>query len=125
MGYMTHHAVLVTGPVEMEMELRPDVDGFRAALPEVWRPLVVGPIPAVVNNYVTYVFAPDGSKEGWADSDLGDQYRQQFADLFADKDGWSAPDVVIVRYGGDDPESASVTNPTDTEYAEEPPFPPG
>jgi hypothetical protein len=81
----------------------PDVDGFRESLPEKWRPLVVGPIASVVNDDYTFFFAPDGSKEGWADSDDGDRYRQQFMDLFAWKydDGSTPFDVIAVRFGSD------------------------
>ncbi len=113
MGYIAHHAVLVTvsSYVLKDADLMPDVDAFRAELPEEWRPLVVGPIPTVINGDVTFVFAPDGSKEGWGTSDDGDMYRQQFAALFAFayEDGSTPFDVILVRYGGDEPDLAEVT----------------
>lgn len=102
MGYIAHDAVIVTIDPSPRFPA-PDIDAFRASLPEEFRPLVVGPIPSVANAYVTYVFAPDGSKEGWEDSDAGDRYREQFKDLFrgAYEDGSSPLDWVHVRFGGD------------------------
>jgi hypothetical protein len=106
MGYIAHHAVIATwmgdyGP-------QPDLDAFRESLPDdEWRALVVGPITAVVNGYASAVFLPDGSKELWDTSDLGDSLRGRFASLF------KAGDVVLVRFGGDEPELASVDDVSD------------
>jgi hypothetical protein len=60
----------------------PDIDAFRLWLPEEWRPLVIGPVRSIVNNYVTFAFLPDGSKEDWDESDNGDRYRAMFAAMF-------------------------------------------
>jgi hypothetical protein len=115
MGYMAHDAVLVTingyvrrGGGEITM---PDVDAFRETLPVKWRPLVIGPVQSVTNDYWSCAFLPDGSKEGWRDSDLGDEYRRQFADLFSAgyEDGSSPFSVAMVRFGGDEPELAAIT----------------
>ena len=112
MSYPRHNAVVVVASAVVFSSLfsdltPPDVDGFRASLPEQWRPLVVGPIPSVINGYVTYLFAPDGSGEGWEDSDDGDRYRHQFIELFNFKysDGSSPYDVLVIdaRFGGDEP----------------------
>jgi hypothetical protein len=104
MGVIKHDAVIVTVSAHMlDRPDMPDVDAFRASMPEEFRPLVVGPIPTVVNGDVTYVFAPDGSKEGWGASVDGDQLRAEFIDLFSfcHEDGSSPFAVVAVRYGGD------------------------
>ncbi len=118
MSYERHNAIIVTCPdyalqpdgIMAGSSLgmpAPDVPGFRASLPPEWQPLVVGPIPSVINNYVTYVFAPDGSQEGWRDSDDGDRYRAQFLAMFsfAWSDGSTPFDVLVVdaRFGGDEP----------------------
>lgn len=102
MGWVAHDVAIVTTWFRPDEE-RPDMDAFRATLPERWRPLVVGPVPGVVNEYVTYAFLPDGSKEGWDDSVSGDHYREQFLALFtrAYEDGSSPDDVVEVRFGED------------------------
>lgn len=116
MGYIKHDSVLVVVNDYVPGQM-PDVEAFRQSLPEEWRPLVVGPIPAVVNGYVTYAFLPDGSKEGWPPSDRGDEYRNAFVELFDHgyRDGSSPFEVTRVRHGGDDPELTEATHvePTD------------
>ena len=116
MGYMAHDAVIVTisGYVLEPRDGRPampDVEAFRISLPAEWQALIVGPAKSITNDYLTYAFLPDGSKEGWGTSNAGDEYREQFADLFAFKydDGSSPFNVVHVRFGGDDYEHPTVT----------------
>lgn len=106
MGYVAHDAVIVTVSDYVnggEHDPRPRVEAFRASLPPEWQRLVVGPAVGVVNGDYSYAFLPDGSKENWGDSDKGDKYREQFADLFAFcyEDGSGPFSVVRVRYGGD------------------------
>lgn len=104
MGYIAHDAVIVTfGRHALDREWMPDVEAFRQSLPEEWRPLVVGPVDSITNGYVTWMFLPDGSKSGWDTDEQGDEYRQQFIDLFSFRwpDGSSPWDVVTVTYGAD------------------------
>lgn len=96
MGYIWHDAVIVTFDYETLDAAK--VGAFRESMPREFRHLLVGPIDSVVNCYVTYVFAPDGSKEGRSDSDLGDELRARFIALFRDD---YAADIVEVRFGGD------------------------
>lgn len=103
MGYIKHNAVIAVTIEGYE----PDVEQFRSGLPEEWRPLVVGPIPGVVNGYVSYAFLPDGSKEGWPLSADGDKYRADFMALFD-------IDAIDVGFGGDD----DLTHVTTTEEGE-------
>jgi hypothetical protein len=120
-GYIRHDMVLVSvdgyvfdrGWVRPELTA-PDIDAFRASLPPEFRRLLVGPVHSAINNYMHWVFLPDGSKEGWDTSEEGDRYREMFIALFADKhypDGSSPYDVAItkVRFGGDEPDAATVT----------------
>lgn len=109
MGYMRHNAIIVTA-AGYALEGRhdaPDVDAFRQSLPEQWQRLVIGPVKSVINDYQSFAFLPDGSNEGWDDSDLGDEYRQRFIDLFsfAYEDGSTPFNVLVVdaRFGGDEP----------------------
>ena len=109
MGYVRHDAVIVTMSAYVlrgeALAPAPDIDGFRKTLPEDWRHLLIGPVESIINDDVTFVFAPDGSKEGWTDSDMGDDFREQFKKLFAfaHKDGSSPFSVAHVRFGGDEP----------------------
>lgn len=102
MGRIVHDAIVVT-TTDYRPGGLPDIDAFRATIPEQFRPLVVGPIAAPLNGYVSYAFLPDGSKEGWGASDEGDTYRAQFAALFSQRydDGSTHDNTVAVRYGSD------------------------
>jgi len=106
MGYLAHHAVLVHD-WQSDNGNPERVEAFRANLPEEWAALVVGPIETVVNCAKVYAFLPDGSKEWWPDSDEGDRLRDEFVALFAG----TYADVAVVRFGGDEPEHASVSQP--------------
>lgn len=102
MGRIVHDAIVVT-TADYRPGGLPDIDAFRDSLPEGFRELVIGPIPAPLNSYVSYAFLPDGSKEGWGASGEGDDYRAQFAALFDQQydDGSTHDDVVAISYGGD------------------------
>ncbi|WP_020135112.1 hypothetical protein [Streptomyces sp. 351MFTsu5.1] len=102
MGSIVHDVIVVT-TVDFRPGGLPDIDSFRASLPEDFRQLVVGPIPAALNGYVSYAFLPDGSKEGRAASNEGDDYRARFAALFDQSftDGDGHEDVVSLGYGPD------------------------
>jgi hypothetical protein len=108
---MRHNAVIVTAhgwALTRQTEFPvPDIGAFRESLPEQWQRLVIGPVRSAFEDYVSFVFLPDGSKEGWPESDLGDGFRQQFIDLFsfAYEDGSTPFDVLVIdaRFGGDEP----------------------
>lgn len=93
MGHIIHDAVVVA----VRLERQPEIDAFRASLPEKWRPLVVGPIEAITNHTILYAFLPDGSYEGWDISDDGNRYRQQFRELFSPGDD----EMASVSFGRD------------------------
>jgi len=108
MGYMCHHTVIVTTWDAM----RARVAHEKAT--EIFAPLgnLVTPIiESRINGYFTFAVAPDGSKEGWDESDRGDRCR---ADLI----GWleaqryedrSSPyDWAEVQYGDDERETIIV-----------------
>lgn len=96
MGYIAHDAVIVT-TADFRPGGLPDMDAFRESMPEEFRRLVIGPIDTAVNMTKCYVFLPDGSKEGWATSYEGDEWREKFCALF----NGSPDDVVAIRFGGD------------------------
>lgn len=104
MGTIRHDTAIVTvSGYILDCPEMPNVEAFRESMPAELQPLLVGPIPAVINGDVTYVFAPDGSKERWDLSNEADQWRAEFIELFGWRydDGSSPFDVVAVRYGGD------------------------
>lgn len=72
MGYIAHHAILVTG-------MPKDVDKIQTKAVEIFGADQVSLLVASsINNYVSFFVAPDGSKEGWDESDIGDQRRDAF-----------------------------------------------
>lgn len=79
MGYIAHD-VAVAVISDYDKDTLRKVEEWRASLDEWWQQFVLGPVEGV-NGYTTFVFAPDGSKEGWGPSDEGDRLREQFVDL--------------------------------------------
>lgn len=131
MSTIRHNAIIVTASGAAMNGLFadvpvPDVEGFRLSLPEQWQRLIIGPVITQMNGFYNYTFLPDGSYDGWAESDLGDQYRQQFIDLFsfAYSDGSTPYDVVVMeaRFGEkthDEPELIATFNPHATATGED------
>jgi hypothetical protein len=102
MGYMAHHAIIVTGwdPIQV----RTAHDEAR----KIFGSLVTEIVTSEINGYQTFFVGPDGSKEGWDESDAGNARRDQFRTwLCSIKNQWL--DVVELRYGGDEPDMGGVT----------------
>ncbi|ATN88863.1 hypothetical protein [Acinetobacter baumannii] len=68
MGYMRHHAIVVTS---WDQKLLAEAHAKAVELGACVSPLVNGHI----NMYQSFLVAPDGSKEGWDTSDEGDAQR--------------------------------------------------
>lgn len=101
MGYIRHNAIVVTS---WDNKLI----GEAIAKAKAIGLIVLGPANSIVNAYQTILIAPDGSKEGWAESDTGDRQRQQFRDWMNAQryeDGGTSLEWVEVSYGNDDCES--------------------
>jgi hypothetical protein len=105
MGYMRHHAVLVTSwdnkPIEQAHALAVEL-ARRYGMHES----VVSPLSAeVVNGYRSFAVFPDGSKEGWEESQLGDAMRAGLVahlDSQRHTDGSTPFRWCLVQYGDDD-----------------------
>lgn len=118
MGYIRHEAVIAVlfahdEPENAELEaLRADMtrgadeDGNSCD----YGRFLLGPAKGV-NGYTTWVFAPDGSKEGWDFSRRMDKYRERFIAIVK-KSRYS--DVVHLQLGGDDRETI-ILDSTDCE----------
>ena len=61
------------------------------------------------------LLAPDGSKEGWEDSNQCDNARKDFLDWLRESDNYC--DYVEIRFGGDD-EHEDIVRSKDTDYEE-------
>lgn len=83
MGYLKHHAIVVTSwrkeAIEeahaKALEIFVNFDSFMSG--KAW----VSPISEPgVNGQRSFFVAPDGSKEGWSQSVAGDEQRKEFCD---------------------------------------------
>jgi hypothetical protein len=97
MGYIKHDAIVVTSFGERYLEpARRKADALGLPVTEI--------VTSHTNGYVSFLIAPDGSKEGWDASDAGDVARASWKewaheqrkseDLFID---W-----VHLSYAGDE-----------------------
>ncbi len=71
-------------------------------LAKIRMPHVTDIVPGVVNGYTSFMVAPDGSKEGWAESIQADDDRADFIkwlDAQAYDDGSNRLEYVVVRFG--------------------------
>ena len=106
MGYTRHHAIIVTGyDLERVEKIRNKIKKKCTTL----RPTRVH--VSAMEGYGTFFIGPDGSKEGWPDSDAGDEERNMIINLLRSKrfeDGSSPFDWVEVQYGDDNGEDELV-----------------
>ena len=89
MGYIRHHAILATcwdGSDALKL---------KSFCEHVVGAEQVGFIGPAINGYCTVVVGPDGSKEGWPESEHGDSARKKIVDYLTASDfAW-----VEVQYG--------------------------
>lgn len=101
MGYIRHNAIVVTSWDTVILG--------RAQAAAIECGNTVTPIvESDVNGYATFVITPDGSKEGWDESDAGDASRarwREWARNVRHSDGSSALEWCEVSYGRDDREA--------------------
>lgn len=90
MGTIHHHAILVTGWDE-------SLDKAHQKAVEIF-PWVSGISPEGRNGYRTFFIPPDGSKEGWEDSDKGDVRRKAFFKFLGEQKRFFV-EAVEVGYG--------------------------
>jgi hypothetical protein len=60
------------------------------------------------NGYVSFLIAPDGSKEGWEASNAGEKQRAEW--IAWSREGYRGIDWAHVAFGGDDPQFASLSD---------------
>jgi hypothetical protein len=104
MGYERHHAIIVTSwsKASIEAAHQQATTLFAETFVQVTDVTAAG-----MNDYRSFLVAPDGSKEGWHDSDAGDAARAAFIAWLGRQtyeDGSSNLDWVEIHYGGDDQE---------------------
>lgn len=72
MGYIKHHAIVVTSVCEE------DIKKAHEKAKKIFPTLVSEIITTAVNYYNSFFISPDGSKEGWQTSNEGDVSREKF-----------------------------------------------
>jgi hypothetical protein len=80
MGYMRNHLIIVSSHSEDK------VNNVRLKALEIFKDtwntrfsqMVGNVVASPLNGESSFVIFPDGSKEGWEDSDIGDNYRADF-----------------------------------------------
>ena len=105
MGYMVHHALVVTG-LGRDEYTSPNwmtADDAHAAAVEIAQRLGACEVTALTafatNGYRSFMIAPDGSKAGWQTSHDGDQTRAEMVAWLRDngRSGWFS--WAVVRFG--------------------------
>jgi len=104
MGYMRHHAIVVSSwsGEDTRKAHKHAMDIF---------PLVSEILTTNINGYHSFFIPTDGSKEGWDESDLGDDRRDSFIKWINSQryeDGSSSLDWVEVQYGDDNKQTIIV-----------------
>lgn len=101
MGYYKHHAILVTGETRYMVQAHEEV---LRLYNRVMHLESVAPVNMIsdrykspVGDFESFAIFPDGSKEGWDDSDHGDEFRKQVVDALRSM----LVDWIEVSYGGD------------------------
>jgi hypothetical protein len=104
MGYIKHHAIVVSS---WDDKLLARAEAQAIELGCCVSPIVAG----TSNGQRSFLIAPDGSKEGWGASDVGDTQREAFA-RWADEqrydDGSTSLSWVEVSFSPDDQDAAIV-----------------
>ncbi len=97
MGYIKHHTIVVTSSGEF-------TNNAHNKAKEIFGHLCSVIIYSKCNFYSSFFIAPDGSKEGWDQSDLYDLKRKEFINWIneqAYEDGSNAISFAELFYGED------------------------
>jgi hypothetical protein len=106
MGYMRHHAIIVTGSYG-DYLLRAHLQARRLEMK------VSDIVKSSINGFESFFVAPDGSKEGWPESDTGDIARDALIDFLQSMrygDGGSPLSWALVQYGDDNRQKSITTD---------------
>ena len=93
MGYMRHHAIIVTCFDENIKSIQSKVKEIFGFKPTIQK--------SKMNGYCSLFIRPDGSKEGWEGSNTGDENREAFKKWLGKTNEKYYLDWVEVQYGDD------------------------
>lgn len=98
MGYIRHHAIVVTSWEEKSLK-----DAYNIAC-DIF-PIVTEITEKTINGYSSFFIPPDGSKEGWDESEDGNKRRDEFIEYLDTQrwgDGSTCLKWIEIQYGDDD-----------------------
>ena len=109
MGYIRHHAIVVTSWDENA------INTAHEKADELFGEAVSDVVQSQWNGYRSFLIPPDGSNEGWTESDAGDIARERFKDFlrskaFVHEDGSSPLAWIEIMYGDEAGEVGIVAN---------------
>lgn len=115
MGYIRHQGIIATGSDNSDIGGKHDTALARERALELGLPcseIVRG----TTNGYTSFLIAPDGSKEGWPESNDQEAKRKEWIE-WARKSGHYF-DWACVSFGGDDAQLAALEDHNDRENAD-------
>lgn len=114
MGYIRHHAIIVTSWKQNKIE-----EAHRVAC-DIF-PVVSEITKNIVNHYMSFFIPPDGSKEGWDESEIGNKRRDKFI-TWLDKQRWGDGSTCLgwveIQYEDDDGVNKITRNSDEEERVE-------
>jgi hypothetical protein len=106
MGYRRHHAIIVTSCLSEEAYPGTSIETAHRIACGIFGDDLISPIVSSrINGYKSFFVAPDGSKEGWNESNVGDQNREEFVAWLGSAcydDGSSSLDWAEIQYGDEE-----------------------
>jgi len=107
MGYIRHDAIIATSWNDKHIAAaRAKAEEIGLTCSEI--------VESPINGYKSFMIAPDGSKEGWGDSDKGIAMRAEWVAWMRSHDPEKEPcmwvDWAHVNFGGDDDELSTLAD---------------
>lgn len=102
MGYIRHHSIAITS---WDNEL---IKKAHEKATQIFKNRTSTLLDSDINGYKSFFIAPDGSKEGWRESDIGNTQRNIFKDWIKEQDfedGSNSLSFCEFFYGDDNGES--------------------
>lgn len=96
MGYHIHHAIVVTSWDENSIRKT-----HKLAREIFQDELITEVTGAALNGFRSFLIAPDGSKEGWPESNEADKQREKFIEEMKKLNTFA--EWVEISFGGDEP----------------------
>lgn len=123
MGYMVHHAIIVTSSDQKLINAAYDkaIDLFCTS--DDWITTNITPIVmSRTNSYHTFLIPPDGSKEGWETSNVADENRRKFVEWLDAKrynDNSTRIHWAEIQYGDEERDNRLIRHSGERPYGEE------